>query len=200
MDCSSPRRAIPKDDKTFVCAPKLPSPRNAAFPRYTNVALVSGSCPGDRFPVPALSWLWMVRPPYGPLPRMTVGIEHTPEDLWVFGYGSLMWRPGFDFIERVEARLIGAHRSLCVYSFVHRGTPERPGLVLGLDLGGACRGVAFRVTAADRAKTIAYLRAREQVTMVYRESIRRVWLEGDPQRQVSALCYVVDRSHPQYAG
>ena len=131
---------------------------------------------------------------------MTAAIEHTPEDLWVFGYGSLMWRPGFDFIERVEARLIGAHRSLCVYSFVHRGTPERPGLVLGLDLGGACRGVAFRVTAADRAKTVAYLRAREQVTMVYRESIRRVWLEGDPQRQVSALCYVVDRSHPQYAG
>jgi cation transport protein ChaC len=131
---------------------------------------------------------------------MTAGIEHIPEDLWVFGYGSLMWRPGFDFVERAEARLIGAHRSLCVYSFVHRGTPERPGLVLGLDLGGACRGIAFRVAAAERAKTVTYLRAREQVTMVYRESIRRVWLDGDPQRQVPALCYVVDRSHPQYAG
>ena len=128
------------------------------------------------------------------------GIEQAPEDLWVFGYGSLMWRPGFDFLERVEARLIGAHRALCVYSFVHRGTPERPGLVLGLDLGGACRGIAFRVGAVDRAKTVAYLRAREQVTMVYRECIRRIRLAGDPQRQVPALCYMVDRSHPQYAG
>jgi cation transport protein ChaC len=128
------------------------------------------------------------------------GIEHLPEDLWVFGYGSLMWRPGFDFVEQVEARLIGAHRALCVYSFVHRGTPERPGLVLGLDLGGACRGIAYRVTAAKRAETVHYLRAREQVTMVYREATRRVWLKGEPERQVTALCYMVDRSHPQYAG
>jgi cation transport protein ChaC len=111
-----------------------------------------------------------------------------------------MWRPGFAFLERTEARLIGAHRGLCVYSFHHRGTPERPGLVLGLDLGGACRGIAYRVSAAERASTVAYLRAREQVTMVYRECVRRVWLKGEPERQVSALCYVVDRSHPQYAG
>jgi cation transport protein ChaC len=121
-------------------------------------------------------------------------------DLWVFGYGSLMWRPGFEFTERVPARLIGEHRALCVYSFVHRGTPEKPGLVLGLDHGGACRGVAFRVAAAKRKDTVAYLREREQVTSVYREVMRSVWLENEPRERVSALAYVVDRGHVQYAG
>jgi cation transport protein ChaC len=130
---------------------------------------------------------------------MSTNIEHA-EDLWVFGYGSLMWRPDFDYVERVQARLIGAHRALCVYSFVHRGTPERPGLVLGLDRGGNCNGIAFRVAAKARDETVAYLRAREQVTMVYRETTRRIWLKGDAARPVTALCYVVDRSHPQYAG
>jgi cation transport protein ChaC len=126
--------------------------------------------------------------------------EHKTGDLWVFGYGSLMWRPGFAHLERVPARLIGLHRSLCVFSFVHRGTPERPGLVLGLDRGGMCRGIAFRVPAAARAETIAYLRAREQVTTVYLETIRQIELEDRSQRRVRALCYVVDRSHVQYAG
>jgi glutathione-specific gamma-glutamylcyclotransferase len=125
---------------------------------------------------------------------------HDSGDLWVFGYGSLMWRPGFDVLERVPARLIGLHRALCVYSFVHRGTPERPGLVLGLDRGGMCRGIAFRVAARARAETIAYLRAREQVTAVYRETIRRIELEDEKRRQVRALCYIVDRGHVQYAG
>jgi len=125
---------------------------------------------------------------------------NTGDDLWVFGYGSLMWRPGFDFIERVPARLIGLHRALCVYSFVHRGTPERPGLVLGLDRGGMCRGIAFRVAAAARAATVAYLRSREQVTTVYLETVRRIELEEEAKRQVRALCFIVDRSHVQYAG
>ncbi len=108
--------------------------------------------------------------------------EHTGGDLWVFAYGSLMWRPGFDYSERVSARLIGLHRALCVYSFVHRGTPEKPGLVLGLDRGGACRGIAYRVDGTSRAGTVAYLRAREQVTMVYREVWRDVLLGGEPER------------------
>src|SRR5665647_1717506 len=122
------------------------------------------------------------------------------DDLWVFGYGSLMWRPGFDFIEQVPARLIGEHRALCVYSFDHRGTPEKPGLVLGLDRGGACRGIAFRVAAGKRHATVQYLREREQTTHVYREVMRSVWLGNEARDRVSALAYVVDRSHVQYAG
>jgi len=131
---------------------------------------------------------------------MTAAGEDRHSDLWVFGYGSLMWRPGFEFVERVPARLIGLHRALCVYSFVHRGTPERPGLVLGLDRGGMCRGVAFRVTASRRAATIDYLREREQVTTVYLETVRQVELEERQRRKVRALCFIIDRSHVQYAG
>jgi len=122
------------------------------------------------------------------------------DDLWVFGYGSLMWRPGFEFAEQVPARLIGEHRALCVYSFDHRGTPEKPGLVLGLDRGGACRGIAFRVAATRRNDTVGYLRSREQTTNVYREVMRSVWLENEARQRVSALAYVVDRGHVQYAG
>ncbi len=125
---------------------------------------------------------------------------HEHGDLWVFGYGSLMWRPGFEVLERVPAKLIGMHRALCVYSFVHRGTPDKPGLVLGLDRGGMCRGVADRVAAAKREETIAYLREREQVTSVYLEVMRRIALEDETRRQVRALCYVIDRGHVQYAG
>lgn len=151
---------------------------------------------------------------------MTADFDHAEEDLWVFGYGSLMWRPGFSFEERVPARLIGLHRALCVYSFIHRGTPEKPGLVLGLDRGGACRGIAYRVDKARRAETLAYLREREQVTHVYRETMRTVTLNCGRRnvprqhtttsaavpcvdleaQRVLALVYVVDRSHPQYAG
>jgi cation transport protein ChaC len=129
---------------------------------------------------------------------MNTSAEHETGDLWVFAYGSLMWRPGFAHRERLAARLIGLHRALCVFSFVHRGTPERPGLVLGLDRGGMCRGVAYRVAAAARGETIGYLRAREQVTSVYLETVRPIELED--RRRVRALCYIVDRGHAQYAG
>ena len=131
---------------------------------------------------------------------MNATAENDNKDLWVFGYGSLMWRPGFDYLDRVPARLVGLHRALCVFSFVHRGTPERPGLVLGLDRGGMCRGIAYRVAAASRAQTIDYLRAREQVTTIYVETMRQIEIEEHARRRVRAVCYVVDRSHVQYAG
>jgi cation transport protein ChaC len=119
-------------------------------------------------------------------------------NLWVFGYGSLMWRPGFTYARRCRALLYGWRRSLCIYSNVHRGSPERPGLVLGLDRGGACPGVAFEVDAALREATIRYLREREQVTSVYLERVARVTLEGG--ERVPAVIYVADRLHGQYAG
>jgi len=121
-------------------------------------------------------------------------------DLWLFSYGSLMWRPAFDFLERRPARLNGAHRALCVFSHHHRGSPERPGLVLGLDRGGSCRGIAFRIAAAKVEPTLAYLREREQITRVYRETMRPVDLIDAPYGRVRALTYLVDHSHAQYAG
>ncbi|WP_210493448.1 gamma-glutamylcyclotransferase [Microvirga antarctica] len=119
-------------------------------------------------------------------------------DLWVFGYGSLMWRPGFPFVEQSHAHLFGYHRALCIRSHVHRGTPERPGLVLGLDRGGRCHGVAFRVPDGEVEATIRYLREREQATAVYLE--RHLPVRLPDGRTVPALAYVADRKHPQYAG
>jgi cation transport protein ChaC len=119
-------------------------------------------------------------------------------ELWVFGYGSLIWRPGFPHVERRVARLAGVHRALCVYSWVHRGTRESPGLVLGLDQGGACRGIAYRIEPEAWEDVVGYLRGREQVTGVYLERRRKVrFADGSA---ATALAYVVDRTHAQYAG
>ena len=96
--------------------------------------------------------------------------------LWVFGYGSLMWNPGFVHLRAEKAVLHGAHRALCIYSTHYRGTPDKPGLVFGLKAGGSCVGMAFEVAAADREAVIAYLRAREQISMVYHEVVRPVRL------------------------
>ncbi|CAN5246390.1 gamma-glutamylcyclotransferase [soil metagenome] len=117
---------------------------------------------------------------------------------WIFGYGSLMWNPGFPFTHRERAVIHGWHRSLCMYSYMYRGTPDRPGLVLGLDSGGHCQGVAFSIAPQDWDETLAYLRAREQVTNMYREMLRPVRLPGGGT--ADALFYAVDRTHIQYAG
>jgi cation transport protein ChaC len=119
-------------------------------------------------------------------------------DFWVFGYGSLIWRPGFTHIEARRAHLHGFRRSLCIYSWVHRGTEARPGLVLGLDRGGSCVGLAFRVPGALKDEVTAYLRERELVTNVYLERLLKIRLEGGDT--VEALSFVVDRAHRQYAG
>ena len=120
-----------------------------------------------------------------------------PATHWVFGYGSLMWNPGFSFLRSVPARLSGFHRKLCVYSYHYRGQPGRPGLVFGLDRGGSCIGMGYEVSAADWPQAWDYLRKREQVTMVYREIFKQVRLPGG--EAVTALTYVVDRKHDQCA-
>ena len=127
-------------------------------------------------------------------------MDNAPPDKahWVFGYGSLIWRPGFPFAERRRARLNGRHRAFCIYSVHHRGTYERPGLVLGLAAGGAVVGAAYRVAEADWAETYAYLVEREQPTETYVEQTVRVTL--DDGRRVEALGFLSDRSHPQWAG
>jgi cation transport protein ChaC len=121
-------------------------------------------------------------------------------DLWIFAYGSLMWRPGFDAEEIVHARLVGWRRSFCIYSRFHRGSPRRPGLVLGLDRGGTCEGLALRVSAANAPATLRYLREREQVASVYREALVPVALLGGERPEVLALTFLVERAHPSYAG
>jgi glutathione-specific gamma-glutamylcyclotransferase len=121
-----------------------------------------------------------------------------PGDMWVFGYGSLMWNPGFPFAERHPAVAHGVHRRLCVYSTRYRGTPEKPGLVVGLLQGGCCHGVAFRVLAESVISTRAYLTEREQISKIYHEVFRPVRLRDG--RTLPALCYVVDQQHRQYAG
>jgi cation transport protein ChaC len=117
--------------------------------------------------------------------------------LWVFGYGSLIWDPGFPVAERRIGRVEGWHRSFCMRSIHHRGTVEQPGLVLALDRaeGASCLGVAFRVTDGAEAATIAALRERELVSSAYLET--RVAVETDGG-SLEALVYVIDPDHVQY--
>ena len=119
-------------------------------------------------------------------------------DVWIFAYGSLMWRPDFAFEERRRAQVFGFHRSLCIYSHHYRGTPAQPGLVLGLDRGGSCIGLCFRIAAEAAVATLDAVRRRELVTDVYLEIAAPVRL--DDGRRCIATTYVADRSHAQYAG
>ncbi len=117
---------------------------------------------------------------------------------YVFGYGSLIWNPGFPFVRSERALLRGAHRSLSVYSHRHRGTATRPGLVFGLSRGGSCLGMAFEVARSSWPQVFDYLQAREQDRGVYREAWRNVTLASG--QQIVALAYLVNENHPQFAG
>lgn len=122
-------------------------------------------------------------------------------EVWVFAYGSLMWDPGFAYLEAAPALLRGYHRAFCIFSHVYRGTEARPGLVLGLDRGGACRGMAYRIAAAKRAGVLDYLDARERVTDVYLRRTVPITVGGLPGGlKVKAETYIADRGHRQYAG
>jgi len=141
------------------------------------------------------------RRPSMPTPqRMTEDLSRPPapgEDLWVFAYGSLTWDPGFPFEEARPALLRGYHRAFCLYSTHYRGTPERPGLVLGLDRGGACRGIAYRIAAPRVAAAWAYLWEREMLDDAYACRVLRLRVGG---RVVHARGFVIDRAHRSYAG
>ncbi len=117
---------------------------------------------------------------------------------WVFGYGSLIWNPGFPHVSAQQGLLRGAHRSLSIVSHHHRGTVEQPGLVFGLTRGGACRGMVFEVADAQWPDVYAYLQEREQVTSVYRDVMRPVRLADG--RAIKALAFLVDERHEQFAG
>jgi glutathione-specific gamma-glutamylcyclotransferase len=117
---------------------------------------------------------------------------------WVFGYGSLIWNPGFSFVTAQLGLLRGAHRSLSIISHHHRGTRDVPGLVFGLTRGGSCRGMVFEVADSAWPEVRTYLDARELVTSVYRDVMRPVVLADG--RRVMALSYLVDETHEQFAG
>lgn len=126
-----------------------------------------------------------------------------PADTWIFGYGSLMWNPGFPVAEARPARLTGYHRAFCIYSIHYRGSQRQPGLVLGLDRGGVCDGIAFRVSPERQQEALAYLRRRELIYGVYREVLVPVNVaraQGQAPATVWALTYIAERAHPAYSG
>lgn len=119
----------------------------------------------------------------------------TKQDLWVYGYGSLIWRPDFEFAEQRQALLRGYHRALCLWSRINRGTPEQPGLVFGLDVGGSCRGMAFRIPAESVPKVFDALWLREMPSGAY---IPR-WLRcRTSQGDIRALVFTMNRKTDAY--
>ena len=121
-----------------------------------------------------------------------------PQSIWVFGYGSLMWRPGFPFLESRPAKLDGFSRDMCLVSIHYRGTRDKPGMVCGLRPGGECRGRAFRIAPDQAAQVIGYLDDRELISYIYIP--RHIMIELDTGVRVVARAYMADATHDQFAG
>lgn len=139
------------------------------------------------------------KPLRDPLPMLQRALAEWggQEDLWIFGYGSLIWRPDFEFDEQRPARVHGWHRALKMWSRINRGTPERPGLVFGLLTGGCCRGMVFRIPAGAGTDTLTRLWSREMVTAVYDPR----WLTAHtPAGPVKALAFTLSRKSPSHTG
>ncbi|MGE5269753.1 MAG: gamma-glutamylcyclotransferase [Thiohalocapsa sp.] len=135
--------------------------------------------------------------PVDPMPATIAALREAQEPVWLFAYGSLMWNPEFAFAEARPALLYGYHRSFCLYSRDYRGTPERPGLVLGLDRGGSCHGIAYRLPPAGVGEALDRIWAREMTGGVY--EMRTVALRTPPGPVTAQAC-VVRRQSPDYAG
>ncbi len=132
-----------------------------------------------------------------PLLERTLGQWGGQQDLWVFGYASLIWRPDFDFAERRAAKVHGWHRALKMWSRINRGTPECPGLVFGMLSGGSCRGMVFRIGQEHARQVLINLWQREMPTAVYDPR----WLTcHTPQGPVRALAFTLSRKSPSHTG
>jgi glutathione-specific gamma-glutamylcyclotransferase len=135
--------------------------------------------------------------PIDPMPGWVIDLRASTEPVWIFAYGSLMWSPEISFAERLPARVHGWHRGFCLYSPEYRGTREKPGLVLGLDRGGSCCGIAYRLNAATLADEIDYLWTREMTGFVYHMTPVRMTTERGP---AAGYAFTVRRDSPDYAG
>ena len=130
--------------------------------------------------------------------RRAMLAEHPPgEDLPIFAYGSLIWNPAFHFAGRELAHVHGYHRRFCLWTSLGRGTPERPGLMLGLDTGGSCRGVLYTIAAADIESELEIVWRREMVTAAYRPAWVAARTAAGPRR---AIAFLINHAHERYAG
>ena len=135
--------------------------------------------------------------PIDPMPDWVLALREIGEPVWIFAYGSLMWSPEMRFEEALPARVHGYHRSFCLYSPEYRGTREKPGLVLGLDRGGSCRGIAYRLPRATLADEIDLLWAREMTGFVYHMTPLAIATE---RGRVGGYAFTVRRDSRDYAG
>ena len=123
--------------------------------------------------------------------------DHSGEDVWIFGYGSLIWNPSFDFDIRKQAYLFGYHRRFCLRTTITRGSPDKPGLVLGLDRGGSTKGIIFRMPASIAAKECDVIWKREMLSGAYDPS----WVKVRSQdgEVLKAITFVIRRDHPSFS-